>query len=139
MTELELEKRGLIILHAAFSIGVLLIILLLHVFVKNIDFSTIGNDLLPLEFTALTIAAIALVLANYFFKKKATEIDSDELTLENAGEWRQAYILKWALLEGSCLINTLFYFFVGNNAILAIVAILLLLLLYVSKPRFTNI
>lgn len=128
------ELRGLSILHMAFCIGVLLIILLLHFFLDPIVLDGFKGKINGIGMFALVIASVNLLLANFIFKKRITQIGS-EVTSENIGEVRAAYILKWALLEGAILINVLIYFFVEHHPILIVVALLLLLLLYVSKPK----
>lgn len=134
---LEEEKRSLKILHLALCFGALLLIILLHFFLKNIDLSTTSNPLSMIEMLAICLASINLVLANFLFKRKTESIASGKLASENIAQWRAAYILKWALLEGAILFNAQIYFFIGSNAILAIVALLLLLLLYISKPNLS--
>jgi len=133
---LEEEKRGLKIMHFALSMGALLIMMILHFFIKKIDLGTTSNDLSMIEMGALVLAAFNLLFANYLFKSRTANLATEQFTAETAHQYRGAYIAKWALIEAALLINIQLYMFIGDNAILAIVAILLLLLLYLSKPKF---
>jgi len=121
---MEDHKKGLSILHSAFCLGALLIILLLHFFVRPIDLGNISSKIGN------------LVMSNFILKKKVAAIGTDQITSENIGDYNAAYVLRWALLEGAILVNVLFYFFVEPHSIMIVIALLLLLLLFVSKPKF---
>jgi len=135
---MEKELKGLKILHYSFCFGTLMIIILLHFFIRPITFAGLNGNISTMGFVALFIASGALLLSNFTFKNQLSEIGTDQITSENIGAITRAYITKWAFLVGASQLNTLFYFFMDESPILIIVALLLLLLLFVSKPNFNN-
>lgn len=136
---MEEEKRGLGIMHYALCFGPLSIILLLHFFERPINLNGLTEGVGGIALVGLAIAAVNLVMSNVLFRKKISELGTDQLTAQNIEEFKAAYVTKWALLEGAVLVNTLFYFFIEPHPALILIAVLMLLLLFVSKPKFNTL
>jgi len=122
-------------LFSMLCLGVLSILLLLHFFISPIKLSGFESKIGPLTMVALCTASVCLLLSNFLFRKRVKSIGSNEINSENINDYRGAYILRWALLEGAILVNVIIYFFAEKHPALIVVALLLLLLLFVSKPK----
>lgn len=130
------EIKGMKILHWAMCYGALIILLCFHFAIEPFDFDPRGKEMNTPALIGLVIAFISIIVSSLIFKRHVSVIGTDQLTSENIEQYKSAYTLKWALLEGPLLINALLYVFLSNHPINIIVAILLLLLLYLSKPKF---
>lgn len=136
--ELNEELKSLKTLHYALCFGALFIIILLHFFIQPISFSSLGLSNNPLVYVGLFIAGWNLIMSQVLFRKKITAI-GDNTKVAVTEQYRQAYVLKWALLEGALLINTLFYFMTTKNSLNIIAALFLLIILFLSKPSLNEV
>ncbi len=129
------EFKNLSILHYSMCFGALMITILLHFLIKPISFTPLelSNDLLVL--IGVGIGATNLFLHHFIFQKMTTSIDHNSNASQTSETYRQAYIIKWALLEGAVLINAMLYFFVTHNSLNIIVALILLIVLFLNKPQ----
>ncbi len=133
--EKENFLKALRIMHKAIFLGptILMVILNFTIAQKSLDFRVAPGFL---SIAILVQSAIILITAISLFKKRTDKLNT-VLTEENKKAWRGSYIMKWALLEGSILINTCIYFFIEPHPILIIVALLILLYLYTTSPKLT--
>lgn len=134
-TEKENFLKPLRIIHKGLCLGPTVTMVLLN-FMFTQKSSGFGVAPSALGVFILVQSAIILLAALFLFKKK-TEKFNGILNEENKEIWRGSYIMKWALLEGTVLINTIIYYLFEPNPILIIVALLILLYLYTSSPKLT--
>jgi len=134
-TEKENFLKGLKIMHKAMCLGPAILMVLFNFLLINKS-SDLGTAPGPIGIFILVISAFVLMGSIFLFKKNTKQINGI-LSEDNKERWREAYILKWALLEGAALINILIYYFAEPNPILLIVALLLLLYLFISGPKFS--
>lgn len=127
------HKKALSTLHIAMCIGVLFMTLVLY-FAMPTQPKSFSAGLSGLGMVPLVVSALAMFAAFILFRKKTTHLGS--LSDENVDEWRGAYIMKWAFLEGSALICFLIYFYAEPHPALLVVGLVMTLLLYIGKPSF---
>ena len=128
-------EKSLRIIHSSMCLGILLLILLLHFLVQNIDLSGLTGGVGIYGFVALGISSLSILFSGRFFQTRMREAQKESDTNVMVHEVRAAYIIRWAFLQGAILVNVLFYFFLEKHPVLIIVALLILLLLFVTKPK----
>ena len=132
---IEEHHRSLKVVHFAMCFGVSIIFLILYFYIRHESLS-FKDSPGSIPIFAMFIAAIVVIFSNIIFRKKTNTLST--MSMKNVEDWREGYIVKWALLEGGALINIIIYFFIQAHPILLVIAMMLILLLYVSKPK-TNL
>lgn len=100
----------------------------------------IENSSVSLDSTNVFIYIVpCLAIISYFgstaiFQKLIKEIDSSEALEKKLKKYQTASIVKYALIEGPCLVAIVAYYSTTNNLHL-VIAISLIVYLYVQKPN----
>lgn len=129
---LEDKFRELNILHIAFCLGSLFILMLLSSIVGFPFFDAL-YELDMFFYLGATFALISLIMATKIFNKKTEHLHSLQLNEASHLDLKSAYVLKWALIEGSILMNSVLYF-MTQNALHFWIALVLIPILYFYKP-----
>lgn len=119
-------KSYLKVIHLAMSYGVIIMILLFHFFLRNID---LNHLLQPLDLRDIVISLIAAVSLLISYRVPQT-IHIDDLQEQN----RVRHIMRWGLLEAGVLVSAIGYFALDGHPLLFLIAAIMAVLLYLAKP-----
>jgi hypothetical protein len=117
--------KGLRILHLALATGVSLFGLVVY-FVLEPEPS--GDSALFVNLSA-GLLATTTAMAYWLYPQRLKAIKTNATLSEKLQSYRSACIIKYALIEGSCLVALTFYLITGNVVLLGIAAIGLAILL----------
>lgn len=136
---MENEKKVLRLIHLALFTGVGILIMSLHFVYKPIVWTNVNMKFDMFTIVGLFMAFMCLFMSFYIFKNLSKNLrEPFDLNEQNLQQIRQAYIVRWALLEGAALICAIFYFQIVANSFLIYAAFILLFFLYAAKPKFQN-
>jgi hypothetical protein len=128
------EYKTLKILHVVFCIGTSAV-LLINNFIKEISFDNLSGEIDITSLFVIALSTVMAVLSITIYNKmvgSAHESNIDYLKL------RQAYIIKWGLIEAGALISFIYYFYLDGHQLTLISGLTLLILLVISGPRLSN-
>lgn len=132
----ELMRANLIIT-SAMTIGVVLMLFVIHFFAQPTPPVEAGDNLFLIIAVALGIGGV--FIGQLIFNQRISNIQSGTV-FEKLSEYRPALILKYALLEGPALVAVIFYFTNGDTYFIVIALVMVLLMAYnlPIKSRVAN-
>lgn len=123
--------KSIQILHAAMFFGMVMILVLLK-FLMADEVTSDGDLLFPA--IGIGFAISALGISQILFNKKMESLKKERLTVpEKLTIYREAYILKLALLEGPALICIILHF-LGGNPILFYTSLFMIFIFAYERP-----
>lgn len=132
--------KSLKLLHTTFISSCILYILAGIYFVKHtfdVAAKPIAQDQ-KLMFISIILLLALIPLAYFISKKMVEKIPQDFNLNEKLLKYRQAFIIKLALIEFACLLNITFYILSGNIYIIYQIVIIIIALL-LSSPNKAEI
>ena len=123
--------KSIQILHAAMFFGMVMILVLLK-YLMGVEVESDGDLLFPAIGIGLAISS--LVFGQILFNNKMESLKKERSTIqEKLTAYREAYILKLALLEGPALVCIILHF-LGGNPLLFYTAIFLIFIFAYERP-----
>jgi len=126
------DFKSLKILHLALIMGASLIAVVIY-YLADREKAVFSYDFQMLELAAISLAFISPVMAYVINNTRLQKIDASSSLPEKWSNYRAIQISKYALIEGSILINII-VFFLNNNLLLFLIALILMPILYFMKP-----
>lgn len=125
--------KALTVLHFALTTGITFFIVLAYFLGGAI--APRNNEMLAdiFQYMVPALAFICIAAGNVLYKKKMNDIKNKSSLTEKLNDYRAAFILRDALLEGAALFAIIAYM-ICNELILLGVAILLVLIFVFIKP-----
>jgi hypothetical protein len=125
--------KALTVLHFALTTGITLFIVLAY-FLEGAMAQGNSETLASIfEYMVPALAFICIAAGNVVYKKRMNDIKTKNSLAEKLNDYRAAFILRDALLEGAALFAVIAYMLCGEWILLG-VAILLLLIFIFIKP-----
>lgn len=135
--------RSISILHLAIVVGqaMFLLIALFLYSQKNAPFIQDSTYSEVLVYAISGVVPVAYLIANMFYNKKLSAINTQNSLEGNKQIFRKSLIICLAILEGATLINVIFFLVFGNfvNAIVALIGILIAYFYKPNKERLVNL
>jgi len=125
--------KSLQIVHLALVLGIVFFALI-TIFLQLNGFGDLGEDLNNIFFyTVIAFTIGGLFASNMVFKKKLGAINPKNSLLEKGEKYREALIIKFALIEGPAFFSIVVYMLTGNSILLIIIAFLVVVFI-INRP-----
>ncbi len=132
--DLSQDYRSLKILHSALLAGCMMLIIVLTFIVGDNDIHNIKFPPDIFGVVGIVIAVMSLFFSNFIYKNLLTKIDNKITSEDDFMVYRSACVIRWALLQGSAILNIMFFYTFGNG-LLFYVAVTMWLFLFLAKPK----
>jgi hypothetical protein len=134
--------RVLKIMYISILLGTIMFVAIAFVFLKQSK-QVYVTDIMTLQYFwfASLFITLAMIPGSYYLYKKKIEGVSESMNLtQKLIFYRTPFILRLALLEICCALNTSFFLITGNNYILfaALIVLIILLINYPGKSSISN-
>ncbi len=123
--------RSIQILHAAMFMGVVMVLVLLK-FILGIEDRSEGDYLFAI--VGIVAAIFSLVAGHFIYNSRIETIQKEKLpVMERLTQYREAFVMNLALLEGPALICLILHFLNGNP-LLFYACIFMIIMLALARP-----
>lgn len=138
----KLLYRVIKVMYNAILIGTLIYMILVFIAMQYSGQRIVTDKfIVQYMWSAVLLLTIAVIPGTYYlFKKKMESIKESDALVQKLMFYRTPFILRLALLEACCIVDTTFYFITGNNYILyaAIIVLIVLLINFPTKNNVSN-
>ncbi len=125
-------------IHLAMFMGQLILGLLIYFFIIDPDHPDLTSELAQiLQFLVPSVAIVGIIASRMIFKKRLIPIKEDAELKIKMEKYREALIIRMALLEGSALFSMVAVF-ITNNVNYLIYACCLVVYFIYNKPTLTS-
>lgn len=123
--KLNPNLKVLIIMHTAMLLAQILFVAIVY-YINHNNTSDLDNDFdRKIQMILTGIAVFSVVAALYLFKKNMEKLKNIQELNEKILKYRQASIIKFALLEFATFVAIIGYFFILNISFLVLAAVLI--------------
>jgi hypothetical protein len=127
--------RALTVLHFTLTTGLTLFIVLAY-FLQG-AMAQGNNETLAniFEYMVPALAFICIAAGNVLYKKRMNDIKTKNSLAEKLNDYRAAFILRDALLEGAALFAVIAYMLCGEWILLGVAIFLLLIFIFINPTK----